>query len=82
MKSIVKKLGLGLLATAVATTMAVSAAAAEYPDRPITVVVPYGPGGASDLSARMLAGAAPTYLGQPILAVNKTGAAGVVGSTS
>ena len=52
---------------------------AEYPDRPITMVVPYGPGGAADLSARMIAGSAPTYLGQPILAVNKTGAAGVVG---
>ena len=54
--------------------------AADYPERPITMVVPYGPGGASDLSARMIAGAAPTYLGQPILAVNRTGAAGVVGS--
>ncbi|MEM9061008.1 MAG: tripartite tricarboxylate transporter substrate binding protein [Pseudomonadota bacterium] len=54
--------------------------AEEYPERPITVVVPYGPGGAADLSARMIAGAAPQYLGQPILAVNKTGAAGVVGS--
>lgn len=56
------------------------AASAQYPDRPITLVVPYGPGGAADLSARMIAGAAPTHLGQPILAVNRTGAAGVVGS--
>jgi tripartite-type tricarboxylate transporter receptor subunit TctC len=59
---------------------AVSASAGEYPERPITLVAPYGPGGAADLSARMVAGAAPSYLGQPILAVNKTGAAGVVGS--
>ena len=51
-----------------------------YPDRPITLVVPYGPGGAADLSARLVAGTAPSYLGQPILAVNKTGAAGVIGS--
>ncbi len=57
------------------------ATAGDYPDRPITLVVPYGPGGAADLSARMIAGAAPAYLGQPILAVNKTGAGGVVGST-
>lgn len=61
-------------------TLPLTVMAQEYPDRPITMVVPYGPGGASDLSARMIAGAAPTYLGQPILAVNKTGAAGVVGS--
>ncbi len=52
----------------------------SYPERPITLIVPYGPGGAADLSARMIAGSAPTYLGQPILAVNRTGAAGVVGS--
>jgi len=57
-----------------------SAVLAEYPDQPIKMVVPYGPGGAADLSARMIAGSAPTYLGQPILTVNKTGAAGVVGS--
>ena len=36
--------------------------------------------GASDLSARLIAGAAPRYLGQPVLAINKTGAAGVTGS--
>ncbi len=57
-----------------------TAAMAEYPERPITMVIPYGPGGAADLSARLVAGTAPTYLGQPILAVNRTGAAGVVGS--
>ena len=73
------------LIAAAATGMAAALAigpvtAGEYPERPITIVVPYGPGGAADLSARMIAGAAPQYLGQPILAVNKTGAAGVVGS--
>lgn len=57
------------------------ALAGEYPQRPITLVVPYGPGGAADLSARLIAGTAPSYLGQPIIAVNKTGAAGVIGST-
>lgn len=63
-----------------AALIAPSTAAAEYPERPITLVVPYGPGGAADLSARMIAGSAPNYLNQPILAINKTGAAGVVGS--
>lgn len=71
------KLGLAGVMTSVVT---VAATAADYPSRPITIVAPYGPGGASDLSARMLAGAAPQYLGQPVLAINKTGAAGVVGS--
>ena len=64
--------------TAVVSSYAVQAS--DYPNRPITIVVPYGPGGASDLSARLVAGSAPAYLNQPVLAVNKTGAAGVVGS--
>ena len=52
----------------------------DYPKRPITLVIPYGPGGAADLSARLIAGSAPSYLGQPILPINKAGAAGVTGS--
>ena len=54
---------------------------AEYPSMPVTLVAPYGPGGASDLAARALAAAAPTYLGQPVVVVNRPGAGGVVGST-
>ena len=68
-------------AVACAAFLAAPAVAKDYPTRPITMVVPYGPGGAADLSARLIAGTAPTYLGQPILAVNKTGAGGVIGST-
>ena len=60
--------------------LAISLQASDYPNKPITLVAPYGPGGASDLSARLIAGAAPRYLGQPVLAINKTGAAGVTGS--
>ena len=63
----------GLAIGAAVSLLPLSASAEGYPDRPITLVVPYGPGGAADLSARMIAGAAPTYLGQPILAVNRTG---------
>jgi len=57
-----------------------AALAQEYPERPITLVIPYGPGGAADLSARLIAGNAPSTLGQSILPVNKAGAAGVTGS--
>ncbi|MBX2826481.1 MAG: tripartite tricarboxylate transporter substrate binding protein [Gammaproteobacteria bacterium] len=83
MKRLYKTLRSGALAAVTTAMLAVAAApvqASDYPNRPITLVAPYGPGGASDLSARMIAGAAPSYLGQPILAINKTGAAGVVGS--
>jgi tripartite-type tricarboxylate transporter receptor subunit TctC len=57
-------------------------AIAEYPTKPVTLVAPYGPGGASDLAARTLSATAPSYLGQSLLVVNRTGAAGVTGSTT
>jgi tripartite-type tricarboxylate transporter receptor subunit TctC len=44
-------------------------------------VVPYGPGGAADLAARILGNEAPDYLGGTVLVVNQAGAAGVTGST-
>lgn len=54
--------------------------AASYPKKPVTLVSPYGPGGAADLAARNLAAVAPAYLGKNIVVVNRTGATGVTGS--
>lgn len=70
-----------LLAAGLALGAAAPAAQAEYPTKPVTLVAPYGPGGASDLASRTLAAVAPNYLGQPVLVVNKTGAAGAIGSS-
>jgi tripartite-type tricarboxylate transporter receptor subunit TctC len=55
---------------------------AAYPTKPVILVSPYGPGGAADLAARTVSATAPGYLGQSIMVVNRTGAAGVTGSTS
>ncbi len=55
------------------------AGAAEYPERPITLIVNYTAGGGADLSARALAKKAEKFLGQPIAVVNKAGAAGTIG---
>jgi tripartite-type tricarboxylate transporter receptor subunit TctC len=59
------------------------ASAADYPDRPISVMVAYNPGGATDFQARlvtmMAAHPKTNYLGQPIVIVNKPGAGGKVG---
>jgi len=54
--------------------------AAEYPERPITVVVPYGPGGSSDTGSRIVMKYVEKYIGQPIVIKNVAGAAGSVGS--
>lgn len=60
----------------------VGPANADYPEDSITLVAPYGAGGSSDLAARTMAGVIPEYLGQQVLVVNRTGAAGVTGSAS
>ena len=57
------------------------AQAASYPSKPVTLISPYGPGGAADLAARTLASSAPSYLGNGLIVTNRTGAAGVIGST-
>jgi len=51
----------------------------KYPDRPITVVAPFPPGGVADLTARPVAVAMEKVLKNPVVVVNKTGAAGAVG---
>lgn len=52
---------------------------ATYPERPITLVVPYPAGGLSDLGARIIAEAMEKHLKQPVVVVNKVGGGGTVG---
>lgn len=51
---------------------------ASYPTKPITIIVPFSPGGGMDLVARVLEKLAPKYLGQPFLVLNKPGGAGAI----
>jgi tripartite-type tricarboxylate transporter receptor subunit TctC len=51
---------------------------AAYPDRPITLLVGFAPGGSMDMSARALAAAVEKILGQPVVIENKTGGTGTV----
>ncbi|HUL93864.1 MAG TPA: tripartite tricarboxylate transporter substrate-binding protein [Burkholderiales bacterium] len=55
-------------------------AAAQWPLRPITLVIPFAPGGGVDASARIQAQALGDLLGQPIISENMGAAAGMVGS--
>jgi len=52
----------------------------EYPTKPITFYIPWPAGGGTDIVTRPLIEAAGKYLGQPIIPINKPGAAGMVGS--
>ncbi len=62
--------------------MAATAQAAAWPERPITMVVPFPPGGPTDLVARVIASQLSQQLGQTIVVENKGGANGTIGMTS
>src|SRR4051812_26088997 len=68
-----------LLAIAGVLALAFGTAHAAYPERPITLIVPWGAGGGTDATARIIASLLEKDLGQPINVVNRTGGSGVVG---
>lgn len=76
-------MALGALLTILALVAGGPAAADEaYPTRPITIIVPFPPGGIADLTARPLAVALERGFKQPVVVSNKAGAAGAVGMQS
>ena len=58
------------------------AAFGAYPERPITLIVPWGAGGGTDATARIIGVLLEKELGQPINVVNRTGGSGVVGHSA
>jgi tripartite-type tricarboxylate transporter receptor subunit TctC len=54
--------------------------AASYPNRPVMMIVPFAPGGASDFAARMIQPGLSQLLGQQIVVDNRPGAAGIIGT--
>jgi len=54
--------------------------AESYPQRPVTIIVPYNPGGSTDAGARLIAQSLSEQLGQPFVVENKPGASGVIGT--
>ena len=70
-----------LLAAAVAaTTLALSAQAQTFPDRPIKIIVPFGPGGFTDVAARILQKELAPAIGQSVIIENKPGAGSTIGT--
>lgn len=73
--------GLGALLTLPELAQAADTAATGWPTKPITYVVPFTPGGSTDVIGRTLAQKLAEALGQPVIVDNKPGAAGAVGAT-
>ena len=71
-----------LLALSLGLTLVGSAVAQSYPTRPITMVVPWGAGGGTDATARIVAALMEKEMGQPVNVVNRTGGNGVVGHSA
>lgn len=74
MKTMVRLLSIAVLATAGA------AFAQGYPNKPVRVIVPWPPGQATDLAARIVAEKLAQSLGQPFIIENKSGAGGQIGT--
>ncbi|KIC08855.1 hypothetical protein RA19_18540 [Leisingera sp. ANG-M1] len=70
------------LASALTLGLAAGSALAEYPDRPVNMVIPYGAGGATDISARTISEPLGKAVGQPLVMSNIAGAGGATGSVA
>jgi tripartite-type tricarboxylate transporter receptor subunit TctC len=72
---------LAAMSGAMLTPLITSSASADtYPSRPIKIIVPFGPGGSGDISARLIGKQIEERSGQPVVVDNRPGANGIVGT--
>ncbi len=82
MKMRTRKGFLFLGAALLLTLFTLPAMAADFPTKPVTLIVPWPPGGSTDVSFRVLAETTSKYLGQPVVVENKAGGSGTVGGAT
>jgi tripartite-type tricarboxylate transporter receptor subunit TctC len=71
----------GAVVIGLAAAVAVALAADPYPSKPVRLVVPFAPGGTTDIVARVVSQKIQASFGQPMIVENKAGAGGVIGAT-
>lgn len=67
-------------ASALILTLASQAVAEDWPQKPIRIIVSFGPGGGADIIGRILADSMQSRLGKPVIVENKPGAGGIIGN--
>ncbi|VFR83276.1 Tricarboxylate transport protein TctC [plant metagenome] len=82
-RKLLQRMTLGALAcaTALAAVSASVAAVDDWPRRPVTMIVPYAPGGGTDIVARLIAQKLSLQWKQPVVVENRPGANGVIGTS-
>ncbi|MDR1827743.1 MAG: tripartite tricarboxylate transporter substrate binding protein [Methylobacteriaceae bacterium] len=69
-----------LVAAAIGLTLSAGTACAQFPEKEINLVIPWGVGGPTDIAARAFVPLFEKYLGKPVVIVNKPGAGGAIGT--
>lgn len=78
-----RRIGASVIVTAVMAAFTTAAQAqVNYPDRPVRIVLPYGPGGVADVSTRLVAAKLSERMGQNFFIDNRPGAGGIVAAKS